>query len=110
MTTADIFSMYFLGIDYAEITDLNNRASIDDLLRTGEAGVMKALTAKRAAMKAMMAGGGQSDPIPTITLTLAQEAEADALARTMYKSELCALCAARQAIIRRDILTRGKDD
>lgn len=100
MTTADIFSQYFLGIDYAEITSPENRASIDDLIRTGETGVMKALTAKRDRLDGLMNSRIQPDHTTATTLTTEQEAQAQELARTIYHNELCALCAARQAVIR----------
>lgn len=113
MSTADIFSQYFLGLPYAEITDVNNRVSIDDLLRTGETGVMKAMQAKRAAVKAMhdaiKSGTAPDAPAPAVatayTLTPAQELEAQELAETKYHLAWCSLCEARKETYRKYYLS-----
>lgn len=98
----NIFSQHLYKCDYNDLETREQMITVDDLVSTGETDIQLAMQAKKIRIRAMQG-------IKESILTPEQETEAKELAKTVYSKELCALCSARQAIIRRQILLKAKE-
>lgn len=96
------FSQQLYKLDYNDLETREQMIAVNDLISTGETDVQSAMQAKKMRIRAMQ---GVKESI----LTPEQELEAKELAKTVYSKELCALCSARQEIVRRQILLKAKE-